>query len=495
MLSGQTNKYDTIQITVCHSPDGSPYIECGDQVIATKYRRFHDIKECLSFLCIKQYVDEYVEKGLKGFVWDTRGTDVCFDDDLQASPAELKAAKGNRAAYNALYKKLYNEAIFKKTHVPQQLFIKLMNGKMFEAFVKPIPVEIKKRLCHGKGGKLSTDKVNNVIRVLPLLVQADADKQYNLLPLIMLFGKSPKEIKEHLGKGLWKRLCANTFSRNKAICDYARGVTRDPYRAFNFNDDIEALLRESTNVPTTLLRYDHPVYTLQWLGNSSKGKWKDSIEIKRRADLFRDTLRMKLPFGAPIKDVEKLELKMVKWSYRRLFEEHEIETHKAHAAKYSDKEYFWTKYVPIGQFMYDGYLVTPLFNSRAIGMEGHTMHHCVGSYAQLSERGDYLVFSVTKDGIPHSTIGMYMNMEFTKAPEYPMLGPLELYNSSIDVAKLEVKIIDKLVHLSVHFQQMYGMYNSKIDENDPAKQLPTFIENILNNRNSEYKPYDYQPLR
>ena len=52
-----------------------------------------------------------------------------------------------------------------------------------------------------------------------------------------------------------------------------------------------------------------------------------------------------------------------------------------------------------------GVIATPLVNMQQVQEEGSKMHHCVGSYASMCAKGEYLVWHLTKDSI-ETTLGI-----------------------------------------------------------------------------------------
>ncbi len=51
----------------------------------------------------------------------------------------------------------------------------------------------------------------------PEMQQCRKDGIPHIIPLVGNFGKSPKELKEHFGSSNWKKICKNTYSRNKLL--------------------------------------------------------------------------------------------------------------------------------------------------------------------------------------------------------------------------------------------------------------------------------------
>ncbi len=396
----------TIQLTV-RQTDNGPIVDCGNGVYLKEYLQVRDIKHVVQLLGMKNKIDLY----------------------MQDNPA--KSIKDRYA--------LYNRAVFSITHVPQRSFVKLVQGKLFQAFVKPIPEKIKLKLCFGPGGALSTRRIKAVHKALPLLVQAVEDKQDNILPYILHFNKPPEELKKLFGKGLWKQVCGISFSRNKAIVSYIDG---QPVSAASDRDKFYvAIIKRAIEIPTTLLNHFVSKYhsgdELLYAKLHCKGQWGVSKVLQDIFTIYRDTADMRKRYDG------KDSAGMLAWSVKRLKTEHEAYIKRSFLEKYSDRPFDWAEKLNIGQFSYKGFEVTPLLSEMEIGVEGQSMQHCVGMYAKRSADGHYLVFSVKKDEMRYSTIGLRMSMGTDWST-------------------------------SVAFDQHYMKYNQYV-EDEIANEIPSFI--------------------
>jgi hypothetical protein len=361
----------TIQLTV-RQTDNGPIVDCGNGVYLKEYLQVRDIKQVVQLLGMKNKIDLY----------------------MQDNPA-----KSIKDRYS-----LYNRAVFSITHVPQRSFVKLVQGKLFQAFVKPIPEKIKMRLCFGPGGVLSTRRIKAVHKTLPLLIQAVEDGQDNILPYILHFKKPPDELKKLFGKGLWKQVCALSFSRNKAIVSYISG---HPFRdSYDIPKQEVERIRNAIALPTTLITHFvskyHDGEEMIYAKLHCKGQWGAQKVLQDIFTIYRDTADMRKRYD------NKDSKGMLEWSVKRLKAEHEAYIKRSFLERYSDKPFEWSENLLIGQFSYKDFEVTPLLSEMAIGVEGQAMQHCVGMYAGKAAKGEYLVFSVKKDGERFSTIGLRM---------------------------------------------------------------------------------------
>lgn len=398
----------TIQLTV-RQTDTGPILDC-DGVFIKEYVQIRDFKHIINLLNLKDKIKKYIEEN------------------------PPKTYKDNQA--------VYNKAIFSITHVPQRKFVKLVQGKMFEAFVKPIPENLRLKLCFGPGGHLSPRRIKAVTKSLPILMQAVEDKQDNILPYLLHFGKSPSELKATLGKGLWKRMCATTFSRNKAIVSYI-SAHPTPY-SVSITDFQKQKLLEAFELPTTLLNLFstrmHNFEVALYAKLQCKGGWSSPLTMQNIFITYQDTAEMRKRYD------NKDSKAMLTWSTKRLNAEHEAYIKRSFIEKYSDKPFTWAEELGIGTFSYKGYEVTPLLSEMEIGVEGQAMQHCVGMYGSRSSRQEYLVCSVKKNGERYSTIGIRM------------------YYSNLD--------------LMIGFDQQYMKYNKRVE--DPiVDEIPQFIIDSL----------------
>jgi hypothetical protein len=252
------------------------------------------------------------------------------------------------------------------------------------------------------------------------------DGLHNLIPVVAYSGKSPQELKNDL-KGAWKTIAKNSANKNRAL---ARKVNPKLYSAY-------------CGMPTTLLSKYADKYSLDALKHLEvhhKGKWAKANEIYHVARLVEDTKNMAAQLS---KQFDPL------WTPRRMKEEHDQMVKDINALRYPKTPFVWLEDVQPKQIEVGEYTVLLLDNACSIAEEGSAMGHCVGSYADYSSRGKYLVYSVTKGGERGSTIG---------------LNVVEKKNGD---------------GYRYHFSQHYGKYNTTVTNKDEAS-IPDYILKILN---------------
>ena len=315
---------------------------------------------------------------------------------------------------------------------------KIIAGVVLEKVVKAHPEWDKlfasKRSWH-HGNKFE------YIEYEPEMQQCRKDGIPHLIPFVGKFGKTPQELKKHFGAAKWKKVCKNTYSRNKLLAN-----TRVEYEAhatiLNLKSDaLRYVHNDSLIMPMSLIDDIRKDLKLK----SYKAMHKNSSYILA-FNIVRDTLR-----GVPNAKLT--------WSYRRFKEEHAkmvqsqtLEANKARAER--DEEYAkrlkinfkdlhsWLEPVEFES----GVKAIPLMNMQEVILEGSTMRHCVGSYAELAARGGYVVWHLTK-GEVEATLGINAGYDLVTCRKYS-------------------------------FQQMYGKFNEIIADGDFKKAADWIVDKM-----------------
>jgi hypothetical protein len=342
--------------------------------------------------------------------------------------------------------KTYNKRLGDEFGCSIAVLYKHFNKLQKKAFIVPVYHLYKYvNLYNGfkKGANISTIAQLNTSK--DLLNEVYNDKLYNLLPVVNALGKSPKELKDIYGKS-WKNVTKNSVTKNKLLVNHYR-YGKDEKRKELFEADI----------PSTLLKYSNefPIQSLIYLKEHFKGQWKNYDEMKKWVNIFTDSSRL----------AEKLDKKFnPKWSPRRMKEEHDRMSKELAARRYSPIPFEWTKELP-RVIEHEGYVATILDSRFLIAEEGNHMGHCVAGYADWSANGDYLVYSVTKDGERSSTIGLNMRAHTTR------------YLNNISNTMRE-----ELAGWSL--QQHYGRFNASLKV-EAEKEIGKLVVEALNNRMKE----------
>lgn len=281
-----------------------------------------------------------------------------------------------------------------------------------------------------------------------LLQQCRKDGIANIIPIVAYFGKSPQELKKSLGEKEWKKLCKNSYSRNRLLFMKANGrITPVEWNA----------------VPSTLLkgRTMFNPEVLSWLVRTQDKTLKEIAtgkDMQREANLYLDTHRMCVGAGETFNP---------SWSKRRMKEEHDRlsrlqQTLANQKRAQRDAEYaklltvdFRELHKGLESITFDfGVVATPLVNMQQVQEEGSKMHHCVGSYADRCARGEYLVWHLTKGDI-ETTLGIH--------------AQYESYVVATSRSKYTV-------------QQHYGFCNAAVEDQDLKKAAESIVK-MLNEKN------------
>lgn len=274
--------------------------------------------------------------------------------------------------------------------------IKVARGILYNEVYKQFPEWYK--LCR----TTSWTPVGNRFEYLEteeLLQQCRKDGIANVIPIVAYFGKSPQELKKSLGEQAWKKLCKNSYSRNRLLfLKSNHRVTPVDWNA----------------VPSTILKgrthWMPEVY--EWLIKTQKVPLKNyfrDYNIRREAGIYIDTQRMCIGAGETFNP---------NWSKRRMKEEHDrlsrmqqeianrmAAEYNVEYAKLLEKD-FRELHKGLETVHFDsGVVATPLVNMQQVQEEGSKMHHCVGSYASMCAKGEYLVWRLTRGDV-ETTLGI-----------------------------------------------------------------------------------------
>lgn len=241
------------------------------------------------------------------------------------------------------------------------------SAAMFNTFVRDnVPKEGWFALTHlGKNwNKLNIQLVHTATEHNHLVQQAFKDNTLNLLPLMLLMKKDTQQLKEHFGKGLWKKLAKTSKTRMKYLAPL---IKVDPRWA----EVRTGILMSRT--------YPHAE------GNLIAAKVAPTVKLYDAAShIIRDSCIMARDLGYDVNP---------SWSYKRWEEEHEELVKLVSMSRFSPKPF-----CDVEVYEKDGYTFTLLNSPALIGMEGTTMGHCVGSYAAQAQAGKYAVFKVEGSG-------------------------------------------------------------------------------------------------
>ena len=374
-------------------------------------------------------------------IWDYKGEKIISFNCANPPKSAAKHILGN----NKRTLKGYAKEFYEKHGIRATNVVKIARGIVHSEVHKQFPEWYK--LCR----TTSWTPVGHRLKYLEteeLLQQCRKDGIVNIIPIVAYYGKSPQELKKSLGEQAWKKLCKNSYSRNRLLfLKSTHGFTPVDWSA----------------VPSTILKgkiYWMPeVY--EWLIKIQDCPLKSittDYNIQREASIYIDTQRMCIDAGETFNP---------NWSKRRMKEEHDrlsrtqqeianrrVAEHNAEYAKLLEKD-FRELHKGLETIHLDsGVIATPLVNMQQVQEEGSKMHHCVGSYASMCAKGEYLVWHLTKGDVK-TTLGIDVQSESGM-----IAFGKNLYN----------------------FNQHFGHCNAIVEDQD-LKAAAIFIVNMLNEQN------------
>lgn len=234
-------------------------------------------------------------------------------------------------------------------------------------------------------GKVAPFMVPLIKECKPLLDQAKADGLHHLMPIILATKMSPKEAKKALGKGNWKKVCSQSFTRNLLIMKAV--VTSG-------NPVVEVAI----HTPSSLLKRGKIVDE-----DIAKLLKNNKVVTKRReADrvvMYAQYLRRHNIAVNP------------EWTIDRLREEHDNVSHafrrRELTERMSKETIIATEGFPSSLSDAAGmYTATLLRSPYDLHVEGEEMRHCVGGYHKSVADGHCLIYSISdaKTGKKVSTL-------------------------------------------------------------------------------------------
>lgn len=318
---------------------------------------------------------------------------------------------------------------YQKHAVTPSLFCKVFNAVVYKSAIAPYKEF--QTLYFGRKS-VQPSKFKRVVENHDALLQALIDNQKNILPFVAM-GYAPQEAKKVFGKGLWKKLCANTLHRNKLLCEK---VAVGRYVEFD----------------SGALKHEYPD-AAHWAKNTCSITYKMinskvyDKAVSKALTLFLDTRRMAIANQQTFNP---------KWSRLKMQEKHdEYMTASQREAKARRKErdeayrlkmeklerIDLSKVYPQTVFEQGGVTATILTTYSQIREEGVVMKHCVGSYAESCMSGSYCVVHISGDG-EETTLGLHEK--------------LHGWNG------LPISLLDLKPNLVFQVSQHYGKYNSAV---------------------------------
>lgn len=328
------------------------------------------------------------------FIVDKESKVIRFADksfsqfDVLKSVSSVVSMFGIYGSDKQRYKQFYQQYGITPTH-----FKKCYNAIMKELWIVPVEKHVK-RYAFGCNRKLQPAIVDKIWEAKNIIDQCEKDGVENIIPLVIAFGEDTASLKERFGKGAWKRITKQSMTRNSYIA-----------RRGDMIKDISLIL-------------DWPSYILKKGGTSGiqwneSGKWiidqglypKSTVtynypqmrDMSRHMHLFQDTECMARELGKGFS---------AKWGVEKMQQKHDEYTKLIMLKRYSPNVCKCLEDFKHKTFEHEGLTATLCDSPLSVHEEGQIMHHCVGSYASSVDAGNYLVYSIKKDGVRLSTLGL-----------------------------------------------------------------------------------------
>lgn len=296
------------------------------------------------------------------------------------------------------------------------------------------------------GGRVSSSNLEAMYRSKAVMDAYKKDGLDNLIPFAFRFKKTPKELKELFGKGLWKRLCANSMTRNKYIANYCKYMS---------DSTLKNMVRTLSYFPSAILKRGYKYLHFEGevallLRDGYTASFIASPEGIRMIHMLNDTGRMAARRGVEFNP---------EWSVKRILALHEELTalqnaeaqerlynrHKNTVAETNALEEAQTK---ASIYQSEGVTCVLLDTPTKLLKEAKDMKHCLAAYASRVLSGKYLAYSVTAVDGTRSTLGLRVDFKNDK--------------------------------VQVVFNQHYGYCNEIIKDIQVQSVVDTFVERLNN---------------
>lgn len=289
--------------------------------------------------------------------------------------------------------KEYYRAVNDVLGVAPRVYLKAFNFHMYNHLVARFDNFHVKKLCFNyPAKKLCPSKLRNLNKISATLDQLKKDNLYHLAPIVFKLRKDPSELKKEFGKGAWKKVSKNSFSRNNLLMHVQ---SKNP-----------EVLKEFNTLPSSLLKYTSVTNLnfLHWVEGKMKGKWNKKREIELANHTFIDTERMAGQLGEPFN---------LNWNPEEMKAAHDRYMQQVISGKRKVNNQVFDHYnsVPVKTYSKGDFEATYLKTENEIHLEGARMHHCVGGYSNMVKRNEYAVYHITFKGEKYSTLGLVVRKD------------------------------------------------------------------------------------
>lgn len=361
-------------------------------------------------------------------IWNYKGEKICSIESSNPPTSALKNLLGNnKHDLKQKAKKFYEDHGITASNL-----VKIARGIVYNEVYKQFPEWYK--LCRTTSWAPTSSRFS-YMETEELLQQCRKDGIANVIPIVAYYGKSPQELKKSLGEGKWKKLCKNSYSRNRLLF-------------MKSNEKVTPL--DWIEIPSTILkertRWLPEVYS--WLIRTQDSTLKEiATTTTAQVIYYMDTKRMCEGAGETFNP---------NWSARRMKQEHDrLSRMQQEIAnrRQSERDEHYAKLLEIDfrelhnglervEFS-SGVVAIPLVNMQQVQEEGSKMHHCVGSSANMCAEGDYLVWHLTKGDV-ETTLGINVSSDkkYNFSQHYGPCNAAVKDEDLITAANLVVKMLN-----------------------------------------------------
>jgi hypothetical protein len=277
------------------------------------------------------------------------------------------------------------------------------------------------------GGRIHRSLLQAIWERKELLDELKEDNLWNIMPICFYFNMHPSEIKKHLGKSTWKKLCKNTKSRNKTL--------------------VSALINTSEAICEIC---DLRTGTLKYLSKvCCEIDLLDLFEnMAANSKILTNFTKMSRLHSILLDSVHRLGIRPKKvWDYEKLKEVHDraaIEKSLERERKKNElfKKPFKFKYAYPETISFGEYRATLLKSPEELHEEGKEMRHCVGSFAGSVQNGYVLIYSVENTDLKKKSSTLEIRLHDLSIGQHyakfneEVVNPLELTLAEIVLDKV-----------------------------------------------------------
>lgn len=274
-------------------------------------------------------------------------------------------------------------------------FAKILNWCIYSVYIAPMK-DIIYRLGYNHHSKINPNIVNMVNKRKEIFKSFHNDGLVNIEAFAAIFD-STKEAKEMCGKSLWKSLCANSKTRNDCLVRFTllhpKELAVEKWKFLN-------------TLPSTLLK----------LGDagilSHKSITGDSIKRVLNKPLYKVESRELHNIQMVIDDCKNMLGNRFNdsWCLKRIIKEHDKETKRLNALKYSEELMQIAEFLPT-VIKRDGYTAELVGSGKALSEFANEMHNCIASYIKRCAANKYAIYRVTGPNGATTALGIALSNE------------------------------------------------------------------------------------